>query len=135
VRPVVADASAIVEYLLRTNRARAAAKVIEAPDVALSVPSLCDVEVAAALRRALLEGRLHLARVREAIVDYQDLPIDRYAHLFVLDRILELRANFSAYDATYVAVAEQLHAEFLTADRPLARAARSHTSLQVHLAE
>ena len=33
------------------------------------------------------------------------LPLTRHGHRSVLGRILELRANFSAYDATYVALA------------------------------
>lgn len=40
----------------------------------------------------------------------------------MLDRIWELRDNLSAYDATYVAVAEALDAPLLTADARLARA-------------
>jgi predicted nucleic acid-binding protein len=45
--------------------------------------------------------------------------------------MLQLRHNFSAYDATYVALAEQLDAELLTADQRLARAVRAHTSVLV----
>jgi predicted nucleic acid-binding protein len=46
-------------------------------------------------------------------------------------RMLELRDNFSAYDATYVALAELLGGHFLTADGPLARSVNAH--LQVPL--
>jgi predicted nucleic acid-binding protein len=40
----------------------------------------------------------------------------------MLDRIWELRDDLSAYDATYVAVAEAFDAPLLTADARLARA-------------
>ena len=40
----------------------------------------------------------------------------------LLSRIWELRDNVSAYDATYVAVAEALEAPLVTADGRLARA-------------
>ena len=40
----------------------------------------------------------------------------------LLGRIWELRGNVSAYDATYVAVAEALGATLVTADARLARA-------------
>jgi predicted nucleic acid-binding protein len=40
----------------------------------------------------------------------------------MLDRIWALRDNLSAYDATYVAVAETLDAPLVTADARLARA-------------
>ena len=133
--PLVIDASAIVEYLLKTSRAPRVAELIEVSDVWLSAPPLCDVEIVAALRRAILARRLNVDRALEAIMDYQDLPITRPSHLAVLKRMIELRANFSAYDATYVALAETLGAELVTADRPLAQAARSHTSLLVHLVD
>jgi len=45
--------------------------------------------------------------------------------------MFDLRANFSAYDATYVALAEQLGAELLTTDDRLARAAREQTGIPV----
>jgi predicted nucleic acid-binding protein len=131
VTPVVTDASAVVEYLLRTPRATAIGMTIEDVEVSLHVPALCDVEVAAVIRRALLSRRLREDRAHEAITDYLELPLTRHGHAALIARILQLRANFSAYDATYVALAEQLGAVLLTADAGLARAARSHTRLPV----
>lgn len=46
-------------------------------------------------------------------------------------RILELRANFSAYDACYAALTEQLGGILLTADKRLSRAVRDHLTLDV----
>ena len=129
--PVVIDASAIVEYVFRTPRAAAVGATIEDGQVSLHVPALCDVEVAAVIRRALLSSRLSEDRAREAIVDYFDLPVTRHGHAALMTRVLQLRANFSAYDATYVALAEALGAELLTADGGLATAARSHTRLSI----
>jgi predicted nucleic acid-binding protein len=133
-RAVVADASALIEYLLRTPRAPLLAAIVEAPGVSLHVPALCDVEVAAVLRRALLTKRLDEGRAREALIDYFDLPITRHGHAALVARILQLRDNFSAYDATYAALAETLGASFVTADDALARAARTHLSIAVHAA-
>jgi predicted nucleic acid-binding protein len=48
--------------------------------------------------------------------------------------VLQLRSNFSAYDAAYVALAEQLNGELLTADDGLARAVRSHLPLRLAIA-
>ena len=129
--PVVADASALVEYLLRTSRGNAVGATLEDSDVTLHVPALCDVEIAAVIRRALSSRRLSEDRAREMILDYLELPITRHGHVGLMTRILQLRANFSAYDATYVALAEQLDADLLTADDGLARAARSHTRLTI----
>lgn len=95
------------------------------------MPALCDVEVAAAMRRAALHGLLSAQRMTEAIDDYLDLPLTRHGHQNLLTRILELKGNFSAYDATYVALAERLGARLLTGDRHLARAAGTHTNLVI----
>jgi predicted nucleic acid-binding protein len=40
----------------------------------------------------------------------------------LLDRVWELRDNLSAYDASYVALAELLNCNLLTADSRLSRA-------------
>ena len=128
---VVTDASALIEYLLRTPKAPVVRATIEDAEVALHVPALCDVEVAAGMRRALLSRRLSEDRAREAILDYLQLPVTRHGHPGLMTRVLQLRANFSAYDATYVALAERLDADLLTADEGLAKAARSHTRLTI----
>lgn len=105
--------------------------LLRAPDTDLHVPALCDVEVAAAVRSALLRGLLSAQRMTEAIDDYLDLPLTRHGHQVLLTRILDLKENFSAYDATYVALAERLGARLITGDQRLARSARSHTKLVI----
>lgn len=126
---VVVDASAAIEYLLRAARAERFERAIRDAGNALFVPSLCDVEVASTLRRAVLTGRLSPDRARQALGDYRDLPFTRFGHLALLDRILELRDNFSAYDATYVALAERLDAMLLTGDEALRRAVGRHLAV------
>jgi predicted nucleic acid-binding protein len=118
----VADASALVEYLLAPANVEPIAATIEAPETDLHVPALCDVEVVAGLRRALLARLLRAQRAEEALQDYLDLPLIRHGHEAILPRVLQLRENFSAYDATYAALAEALDASLLTADAGLARA-------------
>lgn len=105
--------------------------MVEAEEHDLHAPSLCDVELTAVLRRGLLAGRLGSTRARAALADYLDLPLVRHGHRRLLGRVLELRENFSAYDAAYVALAEGLGAGLLTADRGLARATRRHTGVSV----
>lgn len=128
---LVVDASAIVEYLLRTPRGDRVEAAIRAPGADLHTPALCDVEVTAALRRALLSGRLGPQRAAEAVEDYLDLPLARHGHQLLMTRALELRDNFSAYDATYAALAERLGAALVTADERLRRAAVSHLEIDV----
>jgi predicted nucleic acid-binding protein len=50
------------------------------------------------------------------------LAITRYAVVSLLERVSEDRANLSADDASYVALAEALDRPVLTADARLARA-------------
>ena len=83
------------------------------------------------LRTALRRDELSSARAVEALQDYKDLPLRQHSHRPLLHRVFELRSNFSAYDATYVALAERLNAEFLTADERLARSVRTHTSVRL----
>ena len=128
-RVIVADASALLELLLGTRRAAAVARVVSEPSVDLHVPSLCDVEVAAGLRRLVLRKVLSAQRARDALDDHADLPLVRHGHQGLLPRIFELRRNFSAYEAAYVALAERLGAELLTGDASLARAAERHTAV------
>jgi predicted nucleic acid-binding protein len=134
VKRVVVDASAVVEYLLQSKRGAEVQATVENPAVELHAPALCDIELASALRALLAANRLALARAREVVEDYADLCVERHGHLDLLERILTLRNNMSAYDATYVALAEGLQAELLTCDEPLARAAAAHaTSVHVVL--
>lgn len=83
------------------------------------------------MRRALLEERLTVERAAEAIDDYLVLPLERHGHLRHLGRIVVLRKNFSAYDACYVSLAEDLGAALVTGDSRLAEAVRRHLELQV----
>ncbi len=128
---VVADASAVVEFLLRTPRVGAVEAVLANPDADVHVPALCDVEVAAVLRRLTLSGVLNAGRCAEALEDYTDLPSTRHGHTTLLARVLELRENFTAYDAVYVALAETLGAKLLTANARLRLAVESHTSVEL----
>ena len=110
----MADASAFVEYLLRTGRAGLVEGVFESPGVELHAPALCDVEVVSAFRRALRTGLMEVARAGLALEAYLDFPVARHGHAGLMARALALRDNFTAYDAMYVALAELLG---LIADR------------------
>lgn len=128
---VVVDASAILEHVLRTEVGERVRSHIDSNDVALHVPALCDIEFVSALRRALRSGLLPVHRLWEAMEDYGDLPLHVYTHRLLLGRVLDLRENLTPYDATYVALAELLGAELLTADDRLARAAATHAHCRV----
>ena len=88
----------------------------------LAAPDLVDVETTAVLRKRWLAGDLSDQRFATAVEDLEDLDLDRYPSLPLIRRAYELRANVSAYDATYVALAEVLDCELLTAERKLSNA-------------
>jgi predicted nucleic acid-binding protein len=118
---IVVDASVLANALADGgadgNRARAA---LAGQD--LAAPDLADVEVAAVLRRRWLAKSLPARRYAAALDDLAELPMQRYPVLPLLRRGYELRANITAYDATYVALAEYLDSVLLTADALLAAA-------------
>jgi predicted nucleic acid-binding protein len=99
--------------------------------VDLHVPALCDIEVTTGLRRAVLRDLVSVERTALAVDQYLLLPLTRHGHQALLPRMLDLRSNFSAYDACYVALAEVLGADLLTADERLSRAVRAHTTVVI----
>lgn len=123
---VVVDASVWVEYLLQTDAAQQYRDTIESETTDLHVPALCDVELISGLRRCIREEDLTISRAEQALEHYLDLPIERHGHTALLERMLELRDNFSAYDAAYAILAESLPAALVTADAPFARALDLH---------
>jgi len=88
----------------------------------LSAPDLVDVETVAVLRKRWLARTLSERRFAAALDDLADIGIDRYPTLPLMRRAFELRANVTAYDAAYVALAEGLGCDLLTADARLAKA-------------
>jgi predicted nucleic acid-binding protein len=117
----VIDASAAVEYLLRTPLGQKLDDLL-VEDAILLAPALLDVEVLSVLRRALLQKRLEEHRARLALEDLGNWPVDRIPHSGLLQEAWKHRNNVSAYDAFYVAVAKLYNAPLLTTDGPLSRA-------------
>jgi predicted nucleic acid-binding protein len=117
---IVVDASAVLEVLLQTRAAPRVSRRIFAAGETLHAPHLLDLEIAQVLRRYTLFGDISLQRGSEAITDLADIPVARYPHLDLLPRIWELRHNFTAYDAAYIALAEALDAPLVSRDRALA---------------
>lgn len=97
----------------------------------LAAPDLIDVETAAVLRRRWLAGSMSDQRFADAIGDLERLDFERVPTLRLMRRAYELRANVTAYDATYVALAEALECELLTGDRRLAGATGPRCAIRV----
>ena len=86
----------------------------------MAAPDLVDVETVAVLRKRWLAGTMSAQRFAAAVDDLEDLDFDRYPTLGLMRRAYELRANVTAYDASYVALAEALDCEMLTGNQRLA---------------
>ena len=125
---IVLDASAAVDWLLRTPAGQRIEQRIYARQDTLHTVYLLDVEFAQVLRRLVREGALTPKRAAEAIDDIAALRVTRYSPVLLLQRIWRLRQNLSAYDAAYVALAEKLQAPLITRDQRLA-AAPGHTAV------
>lgn len=119
---IVLDASAAIDWLLQTSAGQHIDKRIYSHNESLHAPHLLDLEVTQVLRRLASQGVISAHRADEAIRDLLDLRITRYPHQVLLRRIWQLRHNFSAYDAAYIVLAEQLRAALITRDARLASA-------------
>jgi len=89
----------------------------------LAAPHLLDSEVMHVLRGLVLRGALTPAQGTAAVEGFLGLAIERFPADWLRPRIWELRNTLTAYDATYVALAELTGASaLLTTDGRLARA-------------
>lgn len=128
---IVLDASAAIDWMLLTPAGQRIEQRIYAKSETLHTVHLLDVEFAQVLRRLVREGTLTAKRAEEAIDDLAALRLARYPPVVLLKRIWQLRQNFSAYDAAYVALAEELKAPLITRDQRLAAAPGHRATIEV----
>ena len=114
---IVLDASTAVQALLNDGQAR----LLVAAE-SLHAPHLVDAEVLSALRRLVGAGTLTADDGARCVNTWSGIGVIRYAAGPLLERIWELRQTISAYDAMYVALAEQLDCALVTADARLSGA-------------
>ena len=124
----VIDASAAVEYLLKTELGLTISGVIE--NASLLAPELMDAEVLSALRRVVLYGRLDEARAQMAMEDLRDWPVERLSLRALAPLAWQYYRNISAYDAFYVAAARSHDLPLITTDARLARAPTLNIAIQ-----
>jgi predicted nucleic acid-binding protein len=128
---IVVDASVLVDLLTREAPETAHIRARLAGEPGVHVPHLADAEFAHALRGLVLRDRLAEARGRRAIRRFAVLPLVRWPQTSLLGRVFALRDRLSAYDATYVALAEGLGATLLTRDARIARAGGHRARIEV----
>ena len=116
---IVLDASVVIELLTNGDMAAMIGEELGKGDELFLVPHLIDVEVVSAIRRMAAAQKLDPYRTRQYLNDLATLPAERYSHTPLLGRIWELRHNFTAYDATYIALAEATSSVLYTCDAKL----------------
>ena len=127
---IVIDASALIEWLFQTSTGvQIERRAISAGDIC--APHLLDLEVLQTLRKLVRSQTISVARAMQALEDFRDMDIARYAHNAFLPRIWSLRDTCTAYDAVYVALAESLSAVLVTHDRKLASAHPHAASIEM----
>ena len=119
---IVLDASVAVEILLGSTVGLIALDTLEADGESVHAPELLDVEVLHVLRRVVAQRRMTERRAEQAMAILADFPVQRHGHAALLVRCWQHRANLTAYDAMYVALAEGLQATLLTCDAGIASA-------------
>ena len=118
---VVVDASAVVAALVDAGSDGRWAES-ELAREGLAAPHLMPVEAANILRRAVLAGDLSADTAALAHDDLVHLRVDLFPYEPHAQRVWQLRDNLTAYDAWYVALAEDLGIPLVTLDQRLARA-------------
>jgi predicted nucleic acid-binding protein len=126
---IVLDASVVVELLTNGALATSIRNDLSRRDESFVVPHLIDVEVVSALRRLVAGQRIEAHRSDQFLKGLAALPAERYSHTPLLGRMWELRHNFTAYDAAYIALAEAMNAVLYTTDEKLCKGHRARIVL------
>jgi predicted nucleic acid-binding protein len=116
---IVVDASVIVDLLVAddVHRHKATRERLTSSE-AVFAPAYIDIEVVSAVRGLARRNDVLTANAPALIERWLRMPVRRIPLAYTTaDRIWQLRANMTAYDAGYVALAEQLAASLITCDR------------------
>jgi predicted nucleic acid-binding protein len=132
---IVLDASIVVELLSRGPASALLWRALAESGDSFIAPHLLDVEVSNAFRKLVAGQRIDSHRSEELLEGLAMLPAERYSHTPLLGRIWELRHNFTAYDAAYIALAEATGAVLYTVDEKLRKGHRARVVVfaQQHL--
>lgn len=128
--PVVVDANLLVVIVSGDARGPMASERLEAwltADEELHAPELLTYELASAFTRLVAGRSISQRQVRLAWEALEALPIVQHPLSDDLPRVVDIALALkrqSAYDAAYIALAEDLGAVLWTLDGPLARNAR-----------
>ena len=123
---IVVDASAALAALLNDGQAR---RMMGAER--LHTAHLIDSEITSGLRRQVRKSQLSAADGWNVLRTWRRVAVTRYPVYGLFERMWEIRDNFSAYDASYVALAEALDCALVTADARLGNASQARCPITV----
>ncbi|MEX1009285.1 MAG: type II toxin-antitoxin system VapC family toxin [Acidimicrobiia bacterium] len=126
----VLDASVLVDALVGVGKPGESARAELREQTIIEVPAIFGAEATSALRGLVLRGVLSPDRAVVALHQVQSARTIQYSFEPFADRLWELRENLTVYDAWYVALAEWLDTEFVTADERLAAASGPRCSVR-----
>jgi predicted nucleic acid-binding protein len=125
---IVVDASALTDFLLGRREALDAfdEELADREQQPFHAPELVEPETLNALRRLVSAGHVSDRRASEAVADLANTRLICYPHAPLRERVWQLRSELTAYDATYLALAEALdEGVLLTCDAGLADRGRA----------
>jgi predicted nucleic acid-binding protein len=126
----VLDTSAVVDFLVGEQSSSEVADLLR-QERTVAGPDLLIFEVVAVFRRQVQQQGMNPDRAKSAVEDLGDLPIELFPTLPLRARVWDLRDNFTAADAFFVALAERLDEPLATKDRRLGNAAKTYTNIQI----
>lgn len=118
----VIDASVFVDALVGTGAAGDAARDELRGMRVLEVPAIFGAEVVSALGALVARRELSAVRAAHAVEQVRVVRAVRYPFEPFAWRVWELRRTLTVYDAWYVALAESLGTDLVTADGGIAAA-------------
>lgn len=121
--PLVIDASCVVGYLVVLTLADAATRLFHlAADgrVELWAPDLAYAECVSTLRKLVRIGAMGEAPAERSVGQLTELPITVTGTGALMPAVWRMRAFLTAYDACYVALADELGSPLVTGEQRLA---------------
>jgi len=124
---IVLDASVLVAVLVDDDAASTDLALQNMrDDLHWVVPEHAIIETVHALRGLMLAGMISRQQLDAHTQTLVDWALDAWPTIPLLSRVLDLTDNASAYDAAYIALAEELGAPLMTGDGRLARVPGVH---------